>query len=163
MGGDAGQRGGDGIHVADQRWSGVQEALVHAGIFSERSLSAQQSLVRAPNSIADLEAADASSHVIDGASQIAAGNERLGERHRHDAGANVGVDRIDGDSVHAHADLASSRRGRRQLAILNDLRPPGRFQKCRLHRDLPFRSGALPAGVSDATLGRVGGTTHNKD
>ena len=96
MRGDAHQRHRRGILVRDFLGRRIEPTLVDRGIFGERALTAQQSLVAAPDAVALAELRHGRPNRLDHAGQIAADHKRLRQVHRIHARPDVRIDRIDG-------------------------------------------------------------------
>lgn len=100
----------------------VGPRFVDGDLFGESSLAAEQALIAAPDTVADAELADLGADGFDDAGEITADDERHGEVEGDEAGADVGVDGIDGDGVGADEELFRLRAGGRKFAEPNDIR-----------------------------------------
>src|SRR5262249_50834683 len=94
MGRDANERDrGRGL-VAHIRWRGIEPLFVYAGVLGNRSLPAEQPLVRSPDPVADFETVYVRPNGGHRAGQVAARDVWLRQRHGHDAGTDVEVDGV---------------------------------------------------------------------
>ena len=109
--------------------SGRASPRATQAILGERALPAEQALVGAPDAVADLEPLDASGPT---ASTVPARSQPrtngfgsgIGDR----AGADVGVDRVDGDGRDLDPHFAGLRLGVGQVAVADDVGGAGRFE-----------------------------------
>ena len=113
---DANQGARGRLFIGYVGWRRVEPMLIDRAVFGERSLAAQESLVRAPDAVADFESFRLRAGGLDRAGQIAADNERLGQFPIVGAVAEIGVDRVDRDSAGADEDLGASRLRRGHIA-----------------------------------------------
>ena len=91
---------------------GIKPVFVDGRELGRDALATQQSLVRAPDAIADLEPRAARAELLDGAGQVAADHVGEGQRHRDEPRSEVEVDRVQRDRVHLDEHLPGPGSGR---------------------------------------------------
>lgn len=114
---DAHEGNGGGILVEHVGGRGIQPALLDARELGKGSLPAGQALVRAPHTVAGLEALRLGANRFDNPREIGADDERQRQVHFHHPGANVGVDRVDRDGADPDEHFARARLRLREVAI----------------------------------------------
>ena len=134
VGRDADQRAGCRLFVRDVMGRRIQPAFVHCAIFSEGALPAQQALIAAPDTVARLEPRDAGTDLSHRAREVAADDERRGQRHLNHAGADVRIDRVERDGADFHQALSRARFRRRHVAVEDVFRRAGLIDVGGFHR-----------------------------
>ena len=114
LGGDADQRKGHDILVADALGNGMQPAVVHGGEFGEGARAPVRALARRPNPVAHLEIFDARAGLDHRAREVAPENEGEGQLRRDRAAANVNVNRVHIDRGDLDQALPAGGFGRRE-------------------------------------------------
>ena len=94
VGGDSHESVGGGVFVADAVGSRVEPVFIDDGVFREGALATEESLVGAPNAIADFEASGFRADGFGGAGEIATDDEGRGELDVKKAGPHVGIDGV---------------------------------------------------------------------
>lgn len=128
VGGDTDEGTGGGLFVGDGRGDGVGPGFVDGDLFGESTLASEQTLVAAPDAVADAELFDLDAGGFDDTGEVAADDEGLGQFHGDQAGADVGIDRVQGDGVDADADLGGANGGGGKVAELDRLGGAGAFE-----------------------------------
>ena len=139
------------VAVAHRIRGGVEPSLVDRRQFRERPLAPEQPLVGAPDPHPGPEGPDLRPHGNHLPGEIAAHDERHRERKRHAAGADVGVDRIDGTGP--HSDERFARAGHRvgEAADLDHVGRSGPGDEGGPHRPLTFRFDRTPPTPTKAS------------
>jgi hypothetical protein len=115
VGGDRGQRQGGGLRVVQALRRERRDALVHHMQFAVGPGPGDRA--RVVHAVARLEALDRRADGLDRAARVPAQHLRVG-RPGPRALAHLGVDRVHGDRLHPHQQVARARRGVGQVEIL---------------------------------------------
>jgi hypothetical protein len=100
--------------------SPIKPAFIDGAELRKRALTAEQSLIAAPNAVAGFKARHLRADFDDGARQVAADDEWKRQRHLDEAAANVGVHGINRNRADLDEALGRARPRRGQFAI-NDI------------------------------------------
>ena len=111
LGGDADQRQGHDILVADALGNRMQPALVHGGEFGERARAPLRPLARRPNPVAHFEVFDARADLDHRAGEVPAEDEGERQFGRDGAAPNIDVDRVHIHGGHLDQALPARRFG----------------------------------------------------
>ena len=93
------------LAVGDSVRGGIEPPLVHGGEFRTRALPAEEPLVRSPDPHARPEPIHLGADLHHFPREITAHDVGKPQGHRHGAGPDVGIDRIDRGGPHPHQGL----------------------------------------------------------
>lgn len=119
MRGDRNERGSGGLFIGHSIGQRIRPGFIDGDLFRESALSAEQTLIAAPDSIPDLEEAHLRPDGFDDTGEVASDDEGFGEIDRDEARSDVGVDGIDGDGARVDEQLIRLGDGGWQVAELD--------------------------------------------
>ena len=146
--GDRHQRGGRRIAIGDAVGRGIEPPLIDGGEFCERALPPQQTLIGSPDPHARPQAVDLAADSDDFTRQVAANDERQGQRHGDSAAPDVRIDWVDCAGPHANQHVPRPRHRIGQVAVHDHLGRARPLDEGRLHHGAPPRVDLPEAAIA---------------